>query len=138
MLLPRPLAASAILPFLLGADTYPRQPGVDAQHYVFRLTLSDNTAEIAGEATIDIRFVKDGLSQVALDLASPAAGIGMRVSAVASHGAPLRFTHRADRLLIELGSPPDAGAIRQFTVRYHGIPKAGLRIGTNKYKERTF
>ena len=23
------------------ADTYPRQPGVDAVHYVFRLTLED-------------------------------------------------------------------------------------------------
>ncbi len=38
-------AASAI------ADTYPRQPGIDAINYTFRLTLRDDTDEIAGEAT---------------------------------------------------------------------------------------
>ena len=32
------------------ADQYPRQPGVDAQHYIFRLTLRDDTDEISGEA----------------------------------------------------------------------------------------
>ena len=36
------------------ADTYPRQPGIDALNYVFRLTLSDDTDEIVGEATIDL------------------------------------------------------------------------------------
>jgi hypothetical protein len=29
------------------ADTYPRQPGVNALHYVFRLTLADGSREIA-------------------------------------------------------------------------------------------
>ena len=33
----------------LHADTYPRQPGIDVQHYVFRITLTDDTDEIAGE-----------------------------------------------------------------------------------------
>ena len=36
----------------LAADTYPRQPGVDALHYVFRLTISDLNNEIAGESTV--------------------------------------------------------------------------------------
>ena len=46
------------------ADTYPRQHGVDALNYVFRITLSDDTDEIAGEATIDLRFVKDSLDGI--------------------------------------------------------------------------
>ena len=33
----------------LSADNYPRQPGVDVQSYTFRVTLSDDTDEIAGE-----------------------------------------------------------------------------------------
>ena len=36
------------------ADNYPRQPGIDAQHYIFRVTLSDDTDEVAGEATADL------------------------------------------------------------------------------------
>jgi hypothetical protein len=38
------------------ADTYPRQP-IDAQHYVFRLTLADDTDEIIGQSTIDLLAV---------------------------------------------------------------------------------
>src|SRR5262249_58456681 len=71
------------LAFLLGsaafADTYPRQTGIDAIHYVFRLTLTDASDEISGEATADLRFVKDGVTQFWLDLASVADGRGMAV-----------------------------------------------------------
>ena len=42
-------------------DTYPKNPNIDALNYAFRLTLSDATDEIVGEATIDIRFLAAGL-----------------------------------------------------------------------------
>ena len=35
-------------------DTYPKNYGIDALNYAFRLDLSDNTDEIRGEATIDL------------------------------------------------------------------------------------
>ena len=120
------------------ADTYPRQPGIDAQHYIFRLTLSDDSDEIAGEATIDLLFVKDGVTEFALDLASAAGGKGMTVSEVTSGDATLRYVHQSDRLVITLPSAPKAQERRQFMVRYHGIPASGFRIGPNKYGERTF
>ena len=65
---------------LVCADTYPRQPGIDAQHYIFRVTLNDYNDEIAGEATVVLRFVRDGITSVALDLTSAAGGKGMTVS----------------------------------------------------------
>jgi aminopeptidase N len=132
------LLAGLLCAIQLAADTYPRQPGIDAQHYIFRLTLSDDTDEIAGEATVEFRFVKDGVAEVALDLASAADGKGMTVTEVSSGGAPVAFTHQSDRLVIKLASPPHASELRQFTIRYHGIPASGLRIGTNRYGERTF
>ncbi|HEV2690775.1 MAG TPA: M1 family metallopeptidase [Bryobacteraceae bacterium] len=131
-------AVCSLIATHLNADTYPRQPGIDAIHYVFRLTLSDETDEIAGTATIDVQFVRNGVSEVALDLASVANGKGMTVSEVSSGGAPARFTHQSDRLRITLAVPPHAGDRREFEVRYHGIPADGLRIGKNKYGERTF
>src|SRR5262245_33075919 len=142
----RPARSTAVLALLsLGlfappaaADTYPRQPGVDAVHYVFRLTLSDDTDEIAGEATAELRFARDGVSEAALDLASAANGKGMIVAEVTAGGKPVKFTHEKGRLRITLDPPPKEGERRKFTVKYSGVPAGGLRIGTNKYKERTF
>src|SRR5437868_5472756 len=115
------------------ADTYPRQPAIDAQHYTFRITLSDDTDEISGEATADLRFTRDGVTEIALDLAKP-----MTVSEVLSDGAALRFRHDADRLMISLATAPKSGQRRQFTVKYHGTAAGGLWIGKNRYGERVF
>jgi aminopeptidase N len=120
------------------ADTYERQPGIDAINYVFRVMLSDDTDEIIGEATIDLRFMRDNLTNFTLDLASASGGKGMRVSEVQSGSAMLGFTHQADHLQITLGSPSRAGELRQFTVRYRGVPANGLRILNNKFGERCF
>jgi aminopeptidase N len=122
----------------LWADTYPRQAGVDAVHYVFRITLRDDTDEIDGETTATLRFDRPGRTEVTLDLATTGAGTGMTVSAVRSGEAPLRFTHAAHRLVITLPSPSTAGQRLDVTVRYRGTPASGLRIGPNKYNERTF
>jgi aminopeptidase N len=127
------LFAALLCAIPLAADTYPRQLGIDAQHYIFKLTLSDSTDEITGEATAEFRFVHDGVAEIALDLAA-----SMTVTEVSTAGARLDFTHPADRLVIQLASPPHSGELRKFTIRYHGTPTSGLRIGTNKYKDRTF
>ena len=137
----RPLAATlvryALVALPVGAlDTYPRQTGVHVEHYAFALELSDASDEIRGEATVTIRFTKDGLTSFFLDLATPSSGKGMTTSGVVSDSAQLRYTHTANRLTITLPRPSKASELRQFTVRYHGIPADGLRAGVNKYNER--
>jgi aminopeptidase N len=107
----------------LRADTYPRQPGIDVEHYIFRVTLSDDTDEIAGETTVTVR-VKDGTRELALDLAAP-----MMVSDVS---APYR--READRIVMTL----PAGELQRVTVKYRGKPTEGLKILKNKYGERCF
>jgi aminopeptidase N len=120
------------------ADNYPRQTGVDAIHYVFRLTLSDDTDEIVGETTAELRFTRGGVAEASLDLASAANGKGMTVSDVTADGKSLAFTHEKNRLRWPLDPPPKENERRTFIVKYRGVPAAGLRIGPNKYKERTF
>jgi aminopeptidase N len=115
------------------ADTYPRQTGVDAQHYTFRITLRDDTDEIAGEAMANLRILKDGLTQVSLDLAQP-----MTVTAVTSGGTAIPFTHDADRLTLTLPASARVGQICQFTVKYHGKPASGLYISNNSHGDRGF
>src|SRR5208283_4960316 len=92
------VASLALCVCLAFADTYERQPGVDVQHYVFRVNLSDESDEIAGETTVTVRFLKDGLTQFWLDLASAASGKGMTVAEVTSAGGPVPHTHLSDRL----------------------------------------
>jgi len=123
---------------LAAADTYPRQAGVDVEHYRFGLSLADGTDEIAGAAVVTVRFTVDGLASVILDLATPSAGRGMTVLAVTADGAPARFEHAANRLRVDLGRPSKAGDRRALAVNYRGRPASGLRIGANKHGERTF
>jgi aminopeptidase N len=132
------LAGLALAVSIVHADTYPRQPGVDIQHYIFRVTLGGTGGEIAGETTVRVRFVKEGVTQFALDLASAANGKGMTVEQVTTGGTALTYTHASDRLSITLPTAPKAGEIREFTVKYHGIPAGGLKTLKNKYGEPCF
>ena len=131
--------ASALiaLPFT-ALDTYPRQPGISVEHYVFALELSDASDETRGEAIVSIRFTKDGLTSFFLDLATPANGKGMTTTGVAADSAALRYTHADNRLTITLPRPSHAGELRRFVVRYHGVPADGLRMGVKKYNARAF
>jgi aminopeptidase N len=132
------LIAAAILAAPAAADTYPRQRGVDALHYAFRLTLRDDTDEITGEATVELRFLKEGLTAFELDLASAASGKGMTVTGVALGRDSVRYEHQSNRLRVTLDPPAKAGERRAFTVGYRGVPASGLRIGANRHGERTF
>ncbi len=132
--------AASLLPSPLAAQPahYGRQPGIDVQHYAFAVALNDSTDEIAGDATVTIKFTRDGLATFFLDLASAAGGKGMTVTAVTADGSALAYSHRDDRLNITLGRATKAGEQRKFTVRYHGIASGGLAIGKNRYQERYF
>jgi aminopeptidase N len=139
-------------PARVAADTYPRQPGVDAEHYVFRLTLSDSSPEIVGDASIVVRLTSDTVREVVLDLTSAHDGRAMTVTAATRDGAPVTFTHADNRLTLPLASP-SRGQLVTFRVQYHGIPaeparpagapppapnareNPGLRIMANKYGE---
>jgi aminopeptidase N len=134
---PAPAAAAALLlcAATAAADTYPRQKGVDIRHYAFTLEISDTTAEIAGEASVDVRFTQPGVTALALDLASAANGKGMTVRSVTSGGAAMTFTHTGNVLRIQLPQAPAAGDERRFTVTYSGSPANGLRFLKNKHGE---
>ena len=142
----RALLVLLLIPCILEADTYPRQAGVDAIHYVFRLALSDASDEIAGEATVTVKFLLDKVGDVQLDLTSPSAGKGMTVQSVRRGGVTetpgtpsdnVVYTHANHRLRLVLPAGSKAGQEFTFTVRYRGIPAEGLVHGNNIHGERT-
>lgn len=121
------------------ADTYPRQSGLDARHYVFRLTLlTGDSNEIHGETTATFRVLTAGLREIALDLATPRPdGKGMTVTSVTTSTGAVPFTHRENRLRLTLPAGLAAGQDVTFTVAYHGTPAEGLRLIANIHGERT-
>lgn len=121
----RVLLLLAICGATVRADQYPRQPGVDVQHYTFRVTLSDDTDEIQGETTIKVRFVQDGVRKVSFDLAAPMTVAGT-------------VQRTGDKVEFLLDSAPKSGEIREFLIRYRGKPVDGLKIGKNPHGDRVF
>ena len=131
------------------ADTYPRQTGVDAQHYVFRLALSDTSPEITGDASITVRLTADNVKALVLDLTSAHDGKAMTVTSAARDGQTVAFTHAHDQLSLPFAPASTTGQLVTFEVKYHGIPASpagtvvppngrenpGLRIIMNKYGE---
>jgi aminopeptidase N len=110
---------------VLHADQYPRQPGIDVQHYVFRVALSDETDEIEGETTITVRFVQEGVRKVSFDL-----GSALKVV------EPARKEGEKVDFLLNLA--PKTGEIRHFSIKYRGKPAAGLKVVTNQFGDRCF
>ena len=121
-------------------DPYPRRVGIDVESYRFELTLRDDTDEIAGRATIVVRFTAGGVTELPLDLTSRAdgAGRGMEVLEVAANESRAAYIHEDDLLTIRLPQPSVKGERATFEVVYRGVPADGLQIGPNKHGERTF
>jgi aminopeptidase N len=123
----------------VAADTYVRQPGIDARHYIFRLTLlTGDSNEIQGETTATFRLVADGVREIVLDFASlKADGKGMTVTAVTSTGRAVAFSHRDNHLRLPVPAEARAGQDVSYTIAYHGVPANGLRLLDNIHGERT-
>jgi aminopeptidase N len=127
------LAAAGVM----HADTYPRQAGIDAQHYVFKLTLlTTESNEITGEATVRLRVVKPETREALLDFATPLpGGKGMTVTTVSRDGKGVTFTHANNHLRLPLEGV-HAGEDVTFTIAYHGVPANGLRLLNNIHGDR--
>jgi aminopeptidase N len=137
------ISAAAVVVLAAGsnlrADTYPRQPGIDARHYAVRLTLLTNDSnEIRSEATVTLRIVTPGTREAILDLTSATPdGKGMTVTSIASEGRTVPIDHRGNRLHLPLPTGATAGQDVIFTIAYHGIPGNGLRLLNNIHGDRT-
>jgi len=121
------------------ADTYPRQSGIDARHYVFRLTLlTGDSNDIQGEEAVTLRVVAANTREAVLDFTSARPdGKGMTVASVTSNDKPVKFEHRDNRLHLPLPAGTAAGQDVTFTIAYHGEPADGLRLINNIHGDRT-
>lgn len=130
-----------LIPAASFGDNYPKNPKIDVLNYIFRITLSDNTDAIQAEATIDVRYVGEGVEILRLDLVKTSTALGnkgMTVSKVESEGKALSFTHEGAELKIDLPAPSKRNQRSVYVITYSGMPATGLKIANNKYGDRTF
>ena len=130
-----------LFPVISKADNYPINKKIDIKHYSFALTLSDSNDEIIGSTNITIQFKQAGVQNFRLDLINQSIdrkGKGMLVDGVYLDKNPISYTHQMDALIINLPSPSSLNQTLVFTIKYHGIPSDGLRIGATKFGDRSF
>ena len=123
------------------ADDYPVNKNIDIKHYAFEINLSDSNDEIRGIATITIDFKQVGVRNFRLDFVNQKAdkeNKGMAIDAITIGDQAVRYTHQNDEIILDLPSPSTKNQTIIFTIKYHGVPLDGLRIGKTKLGDRSF
>ena len=123
------------------ADDYPVNKSIDIKHYAFEINLSDSNDEIRGIATITIDFKEVGVRNFRLDFVNQKAdkeNKGMAIDAITIGDQAVRYTHQNDEIILDLPSPSTKNQTLIFTIKYHGVPLDGLRIGKTKLGDRSF
>jgi hypothetical protein len=62
------VCATSLALTAVGADTYPRQPGIRVLNYTFDFTLTDASNEMVVKEDVDVQFVAAGVRTIELDL----------------------------------------------------------------------
>lgn len=123
------------------ADNYPKNPNIDIIHYSFALALYDTTDRIEGVTNISLKFKKENVTTLRLDLVNQSValkGKGMVVLSIQEGEKPLKFIHRGDSIVINLLPYSSINNEANITIRYQGIPADALRIGPTKFGDRSF
>ncbi|MCL5029680.1 MAG: M1 family metallopeptidase [Bacteroidetes bacterium] len=136
----RTIFVSLVIIFSAKPDKYPRNYNIDILHYTFNLNLTDSSNSITGKTVIKIKFLNSGVKDFNLDLAQKESSskYGMIVSEVEEDGKPVSFLQSDNKLMINLISSSEKDSIKNFSIKYSGIPEDGLIISKNKYGDRTF
>ena len=130
-----------VYPVVVCADDYPVNKNIDIKHYSFELSLSDNTDEIFGNAKIYLLFKKSGLKTFRLDLINKTLerkGKGMQIDSVTLGNISVPYIHQNDEIIINLPHGSVANAEFAVSIKYHGIPFDGLKIGPTRNGDRSF
>ena len=137
--MPRGSLAPALLMLTVGAGGVAAQadtsaPGHTPSHYDITLVRSDIGPHVLGE--VETSWTLGSALPVILDLDS-----NFRVVRVLVDGKPntrisrTQFARGSGDVLIPQEKP--AGDTLTTRIRYHGIPRGGLRAGPNRYGART-
>ena len=101
-----------------------RSRAYDALHYRIAIRLDLDEKSFAGETTVTLTSLRDGLDTVVLDAEEFAV-----TKVVSEWGEPLEFSQSEKELSIRMARPLARGETRSFTCTYRGKdPKAGAAV----------
>lgn len=101
-----------------------RSRAYDARHYRIAITLNLEERSFAGETTVTLTSLRDGLETVVLDAEEFTV-----TKVVTEWGEPLEFSQSEKELSVRLRRPLKRGESRSFTCTYRGRdPKQGLKF----------
>jgi aminopeptidase N len=125
------------LQYLAAQDHESRYKSIDVWDYSFRIELNDSTDVIRGEARLNILFLQK-TDTLYLDLANvKSSGRGMVVDELRDKNGPVNYIHFSDKIRIPAPGIAE-NELKNYTIKYHGIPQDGLIISKNKFGDRTF
>ncbi len=119
----------------LSADTYPRQPAIDAIHYRVALTVAPDSPRIQAESVATFRLLAPA-RDIALDLIAASGDAGMTVGSVTLRGHAVAFSHHGNRLRLPVPDNAAPGQDLVYTIGYGGTPADGLRTLTTNHGDR--
>jgi aminopeptidase N len=109
----------------------------DVIEYSFRIELNDSTDVIRGEASLKISFIQK-TDTLLIDLENvTSTGKGMCIDEITNDDGPVKFVHTSDKIRIPV-SEIFLNELKNYTIKYHGIPADGLIISKNKFGDHTF
>ncbi len=123
--------------FLFAKDPYPVNEKIDILHYKFEIRLNDQDNEITGIADIRFRLTYPQ-NLLVLDLNNIHDSLGLIVDKVSLSGSSSSFIHQNNQLTITCPGYSATDTLLEVCIQYHGIPKDGLIISTNKYGNKSF
>jgi len=130
------ILSSALLILSMAAKAQVPGAVIDVQHYNFALQLTDVDNNIKGQATVDVKFLKN-TSTFNLDLVKKnSEGKGMLISAVTENGRKLKFVQ--DSGAVKIYTNAAINSRHSYKISYAGVPADGLIISTNNFGHRTF
>jgi aminopeptidase N len=123
---------------LSASDGYKRNPMIDVINYNFRISISDTSDTVYGEATILLSF-KDEICSMEFDLKNlKPDGKGMNVDSVVFSECAIKWVHHENKISVTPQKALKNSSNGTLRIVYHGIPSDGLIISKNKFKDRTF
>lgn len=129
------LASIFLVTSAMAQDVYQRTLDADVQHYLFNLSLNDDTNEIIGEAEISVEF-KKSTAIFNLDLIGKNGVYGMEIIEVLENDEKTIYAYVDDKIMISTSL--DSTLRSTYKIKYRGIPERGLVIDTTKYGKRSF
>ena len=115
-------SAGTLAPAQTARPDFNRPQTYDVQHYLLRTNFDRPKRRVIGDATVQLKPLKDGFSQVELD----AAGLVFNSVTLDPTGTPLKYKAAGERVTVTLDKAYGPNELISIRFKYSATPKRGV------------